>query len=397
MLWSPICSSTTIERPFVNHDRAIELTLHFTRISNKTHWLFVELTLGDGRKGIGEATLPGKDAQVLAAAQLLADHALQARWQQPSVFATTHPPTDLANAAFISAVDHALWDLYARDAGKSVCQMLGGAHRPHVPLYANINRRTVERTPAAFAQSAFGAIAAGFQAFKIAPFDEVQPDHASMDSARYGIARVEAVRQAIGPERRLMVDCHWRFNEATATELITEMARLDVHWVECPIAESFDNIAALVRLRGRANALGVKLAGLELAIGLDGFMPYVTAGAYDVVMPDVKYFGGLQAMQRAADVFDRYDVQVSPHNPTGPVCHAASLQVAAAMGPLDMLELQFDESPLFGALVNGAFTEQSSNLSALPLQPGLGVHLNAVQLQQLAAQPLSHWRAPVTI
>jgi galactonate dehydratase len=207
---------------------------------------------------------------------------------------------------------------------------------------------------------------------------------------------VQAVRQVIGPERRLMVDCHWRFNEATAKELITRMAQLKVHWVECPIAESHDNVATLVRLRGHANALGVQLAGLELAIGLDGFMPYVQAGAYDVVMPDVKYFGGLRAMQQAADVFARYKVQVSPHNPTGPVCHAASLQVAAAMGPLDMLELQFDESPLFGALVDGAFTEQASSLSSLPLQPGLGVHLNAGQLQQLAVQPPAHWRAAVT-
>ena len=223
----------------------------------------------------------------------------------------------------------------------------------------------------------------------------MQPSHTSLDSARDGIARVEAVRQAIGAERRLMVDCHWRFNEATAAELITQMARLHVHWVECPIAESHDYIAALVRLRGRANGLGVKLAGLELAIVLDGFMPYVEAGAYDVVMPDVKYFGGLQAMQRAADVFDRYGVQVSPHNPTGPVCHAASLQVSAAMRPLDMLELQFDESPLFSALVDGAFNEQASNLSALSLQTGLGVKLNAGQLQQLAVQPSSSWRANV--
>jgi galactonate dehydratase len=381
----------------VNHDHPIELALHVSRISGKTHWLFVELTLADGRKGVGEATLPGRDAQVLAAAQQLADQALQANWRQPSAFATTHPPADLAQAAFVSAVDHALWDLHAQDAGRSVCQMLGGARRLQVPLYANINRRTVERTAAAFAQSAIDAMAAGFDAFKIAPFDEVQPGHASLDSARDGIARVQAVRQVIGPERRLMVDCHWRFNEATAKELITRMAQLKVHWVECPIAESHDNVATLVRLRGHANALGVQLAGLELAIGLDDFMPYVQAGAYDVVMPDVKYFGGLQAMQQAADVFARYKVQVSPHNPTGPVCHAASLQVAAAMGPLDMLELQFDESPLFGALVDGACGEQASSLSALPLQPGLGVHLNAGQLQQLAVQPPAHWHAAVTL
>jgi L-alanine-DL-glutamate epimerase-like enolase superfamily enzyme len=53
------------------------------------------------------------------------------------------------------------------DASKSVCEMLGGARRPHVPLYANINRRTVKRTPTAFAQSAIDAASAS--AFKIAP------------------------------------------------------------------------------------------------------------------------------------------------------------------------------------------------------------------------------------
>lgn len=377
----------------MSRDQPLALALHFTKISDKTRWLFVELMMADGRKGVGEATLPGQDPQVLAAAQQLADQALQANWRQPSTFATTHPPANLAQAAFVSAVDHALWDLHAQEAGRSVCQMLGGSSRQQVPLYANINRRTVERTPIAFAQSAIDAMAAGFNAFKIAPFDEVQPGHVTIHSARNGIQRVRAVRQAIGPGRRLMVDCHWRFNEATAKELIIQMAQLNVHWVECPIVESHDNVATLVRLRGHANALGVKLAGLELAIGLDNFMPYVHAGAYDVVMPDVKYFGGLQAMQQAADVFARYKVQVSPHNPTGPVCHAASLQVAAAMGLLDMLELQFDESPLFGALVDGAFTEQASSLSALPLQPGLGVHLNVGQLQQLAVQPAARWRA----
>lgn len=379
----------------MNHDQPLDLALHTIRISDKTHWLFVELTLTDGRKGIGEATLPGKDAMVLAAAQQLAAQALLANWRQPSAFAMANPPTNLSHAAFVSAVDHALWDLYAQNADKSVCQMLGGARRPQVPLYANINRRTVERTPAAFAQSAMDAIASGFHAFKIAPFDEVQPSHTNLDSARDGILRVQAVREVIGPEQRLMVDCHWRFNEATAKGLITEMAQLNVHWVECPIVESHDTVAALVRLRGLANAMGVKLAGLELAIGIDDFMPYVLAGAYDVVMPDVKYFGGLKAMQQAADVFARHKVQVSPHNPTGPVCHAASLQVAAAMGPLDMLELQFDESPLFGTLVNGAFTEQASSLSALPQPSGLGVRLNAAQLQLLAVQSPAHWHAVV--
>jgi galactonate dehydratase len=167
----------------------------------------------------------------------------------------------------------------------------------------------------------------------------VQPDHANLDSERDGIARVQAVRQVMGHERNLMVDGHWRFNEATARKLITQLAQFNVYWVECSIAASHGNAAVMMRLCGHANALGAKLAGLELAIGLDDFMPNVQVGNYDMVMPDVKYFAGLQAIQQAAVFFYRYKVEVLPHNPTGPVCHAASLQVAAAMGSLDMLEL----------------------------------------------------------
>lgn len=369
------------------------LTLHFTRISPKTHWLFVELSSADGRIGVGEATLPGHDDKVLAAARRLGARALEASVRQPQDFARHIAPTDLGEAAFVSAVDHALWDLHAQCAGQSVCQALGGSRRDRVPVYANINRRTTERTPAGFAQSAQDAMTAGFDAFKIAPFDEVQPDHNNLDTARNGIARVEGVRSVIGPDRRLMVDCHWRFNEATARDLITQMAALGVYWVECPIAETPQQLAALVRLRHHANSLGVRLAGLELAIGLDGFRPYFEAGAYDVMMPDVKYFGGLHAMQQAADSFARHKVDMSPHNPTGPICHAVSLQVSASMGPFDMLELQFDESPLFGSLVRQIFTEKAANLSALPLRPGLGVQLDSDLLQRLAVQPAVRWHA----
>ena len=145
----------------------------------------------------------------------------------------------------------------------------------------------------------------------------------------------------------LMVDCHWRLDEAAALEVIRAVEPLRLYWLECPIPEIEDNLPALRRLRDDANTRGIRLAGLEHGIGIAGFAPYLSAGVYDVMMPDAKYVGGLAEMAQLAELFAQAGVAFSPHNPTGPVCHAASLHVCAAAGNLDRLEIQFDETELF--------------------------------------------------
>ena len=258
------------------------------------------------------------------------------------------------------------------------------ANTDPVPVYANINRRTVDRSPEGFAASACAALAAGHAAFKIAPFDEATAAaRAAGDLAsaiRQGLARIAAVRDAIGADRRLMVDCHWRLDEEAASTVIAAAAELGLHWVECPLPETPDHLAALRRLRGLANARGVRLAGCEEAIGVAGFAPFLAAGAYDVVMPDVKYVGGLGELRRLAEVAARSGVLVSPHNPSGPFSHAASLQISSVLPGCDRLEMQFDESPLFAGLVRERFPPIARGMAGLPAGPGCGVTLDATSL-----------------
>jgi galactonate dehydratase len=222
---------------------------------------------------------------------------------------------------------------------------------------------------------------AGFDSLKIAPFDEVTPEVCASGKGaaamRAGLARIAAAREAAGPARRLMVDCHWRFDEATAAQLIDAVAEHTLHWIECPLPETTANIPALVRLRHRATARGIRLAGMEEGVGFASFRPFCEAGCYDVMMPDVKYIGGLRQMLYCASELARYGVEISPHNPSGPIAHAASLHASAAMSAFDMLELQFDESPLFHGLVGGALPEPRGGGSAVPEAPGLGVRLAA--------------------
>ena len=218
---------------------------------------------------------------------------------------------------------------------------------------------------------------------KIAPFDEISPALCArgdgVESMRIGLARVAAVREVAGPDVRLMVDCHWRFDEACAARMIAAVAEHRVHWVECPVAENEDNLDALVRLRRHTNAYGILLAGMENGIGSEHFRPFCEVGAYDVMMPDVKYVGGVREMLRCSELFARYGVAMSPHNPSGPVAHAASLHLSAAMSDFDMLELQFDESALFDRLVD-QLPRPQGGMSALPSEAGLGVRLDASTL-----------------
>ena len=368
------------------------LSLTVARITDRTRWIFVEIARKDARVGLGEATLDGWEETIVAASAGIASRLWPIDTDDPEAFVRANPPATLADAALASAIDMALWDLHAQEAQVRLVDALGGAQRASVRLYANINRRTRDRSATGFAQGARDALTAGFDALKIAPFDEVSParckDGEGATAMTSGLARIASVREAIGPSARLMVDCHWRFDEATAASMIDAAAEHAVHWIECPLQETADNIPALVRLRARATRHGVRLAGMEQGIGYESFRPFCEAGCYDVMMPDVKYIGGLRQMIRCTEQLERHGIEVSPHNPSGPIAHVASLHVSAAMRSFDMLELQFDESPLFDRLVGGGVPSRSGGSSTLPQGIGLGVRLAPAVLADCADRPM---------
>ena len=353
----------------VSEDPIVRVVGRAVQVTPKTQWVFLEIQTKSGLSGVGEASLNNRETQVLARAETIAGELIGR--SEPALPA----PNSLVDAAGVSALDQALWDIKGRRDGRRVADLLGGTRRTSIPVYANINRRTLDRSPEGFASSARDALAAGFSAFKIAPFDEAMPGENKADSVTPGLARIAAVRAAVGQDRALMVDCHWRLNEALAETVIRAAIEQSLYWVECPLPETEEMLPALHRLRGLANAGGVRLAGCEQGVRQAGFEPFLKAGAYDAMMPDVKYVGGVAEVMRLAETFDRHGVLFSPHNPTGPVCHATSLQVCAAVPHLDRLEMQFDETPLFAALAGGALPVPAGGASALPSGAGLGVTL----------------------
>lgn len=168
-----------------------------------------------------------------------------------------------------------------------------------------------------------------------------------------------------------------RLDEAAAGRVIDVAATLGVYWIKCPLPEAPAQIAPLVRLHRAANRRGVLLAGLVSAIGLAGFRPFLEAGAYVVMMPDIKYVGGHSEVLRLAEAMRAARVAFSPHNPTGPVCHAVSLQVCAALGEVYSLELQSDEPPRFSAPAGGELQAVTVGVMHVPSAPRIGMTLQS--------------------
>ncbi|WP_207538694.1 mandelate racemase/muconate lactonizing enzyme family protein [Sabulicella rubraurantiaca] len=348
-------------------------------VTPKTNWCFLLVRTEDGRTGTGECTLSGQEALLEAEAARISPSLLGADARDRNRLARLlpHAPGGLVAHTVLSALEQALWDLAGQEAGQPLYRMLGGALRHSVTLYANINRGANPRTPEGFAAATRRAVAEGFRAVKLAPFEPLVWEDASDPAQRAayaeGIARIAAVRDAVGPGVEVMVDAHWRFSPGGAAALIRDLTPLKLFWLECPVAEA--NHAEIRRLRSMANERGMRLAGAETLAGLAAYRPLVETGCYDVLMPDVKHAGGHEEIRRIAALAQSAGVEVAPHNPTGPVCHAHSVHLCATLPNFLWLEVQFGETERFFSLVEGEDLHFPGGIAALSASPGLGVRL----------------------
>lgn len=374
----------------------VDVHTHVLHVSPKTNWVFVTAHARDGRVGLGEASLNGMEPIVREAVRMQAQPliGMDAAAARDAIEVLPRGPGGLAWSAATSAIEQAITDLVAADRELPLHCVLGELKRERIPVYANINRAATDRSPQGCADSARTAAQQGFRAVKIAPFDNVMPRTCASDAGRaaiaLGVARVKAMREAVGKEIDVMVDCHWRFDAATATRVLIELAELGVTWFECPVSEQPSWWPVLKRLRRLANDRGMRLAGAETQVGVASFRPLFEEGLFDVVMPDVKYVGGYRELLRVAQLARQFGTAVSPHNPSGPVCNFASLHCAAVLPAVDTLEYQLGESVLFFDAVHGVGPRLIDGTFAVPMDPGLGLSLD---LDVVARHPY----APVPI
>ena len=303
-------------------------------VTPRTEWTFarlrdvggaeadVEFTAGDttaeAARLVGEAVAHLRGAAIAGEADVLCllglnEHRLR---------------RDLAVATAVSALRTGVSIIRSVNDGVSLTEALGGEAQASVPLYANINRGLFRtpRTPADFARAAERAVREGFRAVKCAPFDEMSPGD-EVGRARPGIRRVEAVWDAVGPEVTLLVDCHSRFDVESAVIAAEELAQLGVGWFEEPV-QPMEDPAGMARIAARVPML---VAGGEKGYGEELFAGLVDRSVVRIIMPDVKYCGGVAVAARAGRAAIDAGGEVSLHSPSGPVSLLASGHVTASM------------------------------------------------------------------
>jgi galactonate dehydratase len=243
-----------------------------------------------------------------------------------------------------------------------------------LPVYANINRATNPRTPAGFAAAARRAVSDGFGAIKAAPFDGFPaPGSPAAEIARAidtGIESVAAMREAVGPAVAIMIDCHSFFDVEQAVRVAGRLEPQNLAWYEEPVAP--ERVDETLAIKGRIKQ---PMAGGETLFGLSGFGPLIRRRAFDTIMPDVKHCGGLLELTRIAAMAADAGVMVAPHNPSGPVSTAASVQVCAGMKNVNYLELQYGEVDWRSGVLTPPERFTNGRIQ-VPDRPGFGIELN---------------------
>ena len=269
----------------------------------------------------------------------------------------------------VSIIEMACWDIMGKSLGLPCYRLMGGAVRDRIKAYAN-GWYTVERTPQMFHEAALRVVERGYLALKLDPFGAGRYE-LTLDEQARAVDLVAAVRDAIGPERDIMLEMHGRFNPATAILMANKLEKFRLAWIEEPVPP--ENLSELKRV---AERVSIPIAIGERLHTMNEFRPLFDLYAVDIVQPDITHFGGLTLTRRLAAWADVYNVLIAPHNVGGPVSTAAALHVAACT-PNFMIQEHFNDfadswvkqaAPGVPEVVDGYFS--------LPTAPGLGVELN---------------------
>ena len=341
-------------------------------VNHRGDWVFITVETDAGIAGIGEMRAGRNYAPQVASARRMLD-ALKGR--DPREVETIFH--DLRNGAkgradgfAISGIEPALWDILGKSLDAPVFRLLGGSNASEIRLYANINRATTDRTPEGFASNAAEAVRQGFDAIKLAPFDGLPRDVDCAVDAADGIACMEAVREAIGPDVDLLIDCHSHFTVNGSLQVADALRPLDLFWFEQPTPES--NRAACLAVKERC---GMTTAGGEQRMFREEWTGVLEHRTMDIIMPDVTVVGGIAELKTVADAASGWDIPTAPHGPFGPIAIASHLHAMAACPASIILEYGWGEIPWRHELMRPVEVIENGRIR-LTERPGLGFELN---------------------
>lgn len=335
------------------------------------NYVFVRVITEDGRTGVGEATLEYFEDVVAATVARMSDvvrgidaSRIEHIWQRLYRGSFWRGGPVLMSA--ISGIEQALWDLKGKAAGMPVYELLGGACRDYVELYANGPRGA---TPDDLASSAVRIRDKGFANLKLAAAGPNRAVEGSRAIERT-CADVAAIRDAAGPAIGIAVDAHGRYSPAMVVKLAQALEPLGIWFLEEPVLPESPH--ALARI---AAATSIPLATGERLHSRWDVEPFLATGALALVQPDLAHCGGIAEARRIAALAELHRAGLAPHNPMSPVNTVASAHLAMATPNFVALEYLVDDVPWRDALLTEPLDVRAGRLH-LADRPGLGIELD---------------------
>ncbi len=339
------------------------VTSFSTRTVTQRHYTIVKVKTRDGVEGYGFCYGGNKAGHLvtIAVRDLLREHVIgkdshqvEEIWQAMFRESLLHGRRGAVMRA-ISAIDNSLWDANAKAAGLPLWKYLGGNQKETVPAYASGGYYLDGKTPDDLAEEVAGYVEMGFRAVKI-KVGRVPP--------REDAKRIEAAREAIGPDIPLFLDANNAWDDyQTAAKAVRIWEVWEPGWIEEPFMP--DEIDLHARL---ADAIKTPVATGEIENGHWGFKIILDKKAASIIQPDAGVCGGITEWRKIAALAQAYGIPVAPH-------WLADLHVhlVASTPNATWVELFPDTSVLNIMTCFNSQLEIKQGGLVLPTQPGVGI------------------------
>ena len=276
--------------------------------------------------------------------------------------------------ACLAGVNVALFDAIARGFGVRVCDLIGGCRTTRIPAYASTGffSDDPERQLSHMLAEAAGHPYAGAK-IKIGR------------GVRNDVERVRATREALGPDKLLMVDINGAYTVDVALECARAIAPFDIHWIEEPLPPG--DFAGYAELRARSP---VPIAAGEAHHTLRDFQALIDGRCLDIVQPSIPGVGGITEAKRIATLALAANLRLAPHVWGGAVGLAAACHFIAAQPASphvdhppypQMLEYDMSDNALRTQLLKMPLELEQGHV-VLPQGPGLGIELDPATVER---------------
>jgi len=287
----------------------------------------------------------------------------------PNLWQTMYDATDYIGRRglvihAIGGVDLALWDLRGKIQGKPVHELLGGAQRDRLPAYGTIY--PIERTEDGVKKQIEEGKKRNLRAFKLCA------DPWWMDDLNLTHRLLQAARQAVGPEARLIVDAALSYYTAEeGLRLLPLLQQAGIWFLEAPLP--LDDVEGHAQMAGHGIPLGVGDLGLT---HVREFIEMMDRGGADICQPDITEVGGFTGILKVAAAAEQRGKRVITHGYKSNIEVAANLHFLAAQKKEEILEYSLSYSPLRWGTTVERFPVESDGCVRVPQSPGLGVSLD---------------------